>query len=72
MVERTHCDKLDHDGSGLTCGYPLPCPWHTFVMDLDANTLTVPQEEAHKRRVVSRLSEIMDVLMEPPEETPRH
>ena len=30
------CKKLDHDGSGLVCGYPLPCPYHTAIIDVSS------------------------------------
>lgn len=26
------CQQPDRDAPKLTCGYPLPCPWHTAVI----------------------------------------
>jgi hypothetical protein len=26
----------------MTCGYPLPCPHHTVIVDVDAQTVSVP------------------------------
>ena len=31
----THCNKPDVDEPGLECGYPLPCPHHTAVINED-------------------------------------
>jgi len=28
-----HCKSPDRDAPGLECGYPLPCPHHTVVID---------------------------------------
>jgi len=32
------CEKKDHDGFDLICGYPIPCPWHTVIIDLTNKT----------------------------------
>jgi hypothetical protein len=32
----THCRAPDRDVPGIKCGYPLPCPWHTVVVAIDA------------------------------------
>lgn len=29
------CNKPDRDEPKLVCGYPIPCPYHTVVIDLD-------------------------------------
>lgn len=29
------CDKPDRDVPKLTCGYPIPCPYHTVVIEAD-------------------------------------
>ncbi len=31
------CRRPDRDCPKLVCGYPLPCPHHTVVIDLDKN-----------------------------------
>ena len=28
-----NCKKPDRDVPGLKCGYPLPCPHHTVIID---------------------------------------
>lgn len=38
------CRKPDRDAPGLLCGYPLPCPYHTAVIDTtgEVPTVTIP------------------------------
>jgi hypothetical protein len=36
------CTKPDHDVPSIICGYPLPCPWHTVVIDAAAGDVTIP------------------------------
>lgn len=31
--ERTHCTQPDRHEPRMKCGYPLPCPHHTFVLE---------------------------------------
>lgn len=42
------CQRPDRDVSELICGYPLPCPWHTVVIDTRATppTVTIPATAA--------------------------
>ncbi len=42
--KRLFCQRPDRDSPGTICGYPLPCPWHTAVIDLapDPPTVTIP------------------------------
>ena len=48
----------------LMCGYPLPCPWHTVVVDVAAATVTIPFEsdvlKSEKKR--ERIGEIARAL----------
>lgn len=36
------CKQPDHDVSALTCGYPMPCPHHTLVLEEENVSLAVP------------------------------
>jgi hypothetical protein len=36
-----YCNKPDRDVPGMVCGYPLPCPFHTIVMHLDADRTSI-------------------------------
>lgn len=42
------CQRPDHEVSELVCGYPLPCPWHTVVIDMKPTppTVTIPATAA--------------------------
>lgn len=39
------CQQPDRDEPKLVCGYPLPCPHHTAIVDLKERTITVPGED---------------------------
>lgn len=44
-VSEGFCNKPDRDVHGTVCGYPLPCPYHTIIMDMGAKpvpTITIP------------------------------
>jgi len=55
LRERKFCDKLDRDVDQwnkafpdkppriMKCGYPLPCPWHTVVIETGAPRVHIPQ-----------------------------
>ena len=47
-----HCDKPDRDWhpnpdrpwrKPSRCGYPMPCPYHTFVLDAVTGEIVVPR-----------------------------
>ena len=38
------CDKPDRHSPGTRCGYPMPCPIHTFVFDEKSGVLLIPSE----------------------------
>jgi len=42
MSDHTHCNRPDRDFPRMKCGYPLPCPWHTLIIDPVAGTVTIP------------------------------
>jgi hypothetical protein len=39
-----YCDKPDRDSPKMKCGYPLPCPFHTVIIDAtkEPPTVTTP------------------------------
>jgi hypothetical protein len=50
---RMYCDKPDRDwrpnpkrpnAKPTPCGYPMPCPWHTLILDLSTGAVTVPAQ----------------------------
>ena len=54
MSEQRFCNKLDRDveqwnrafphkpPKTMKCGYPLPCPWHTVVIETGAPRVIIP------------------------------
>jgi hypothetical protein len=34
-----HCKKPDKDFPKMVCGHPLPCPWHTVIIEDGVVTL---------------------------------
>lgn len=66
------CRHPDRDCPGLTCGYPLPCPWHTVVIDCtrDPAILEIPvtADQARRPSVRMKLSDIAEVLIQDEEE----
>lgn len=53
-----HCPKM-------LCGYPLPCPHHTVVVDMGAKppTATFPLT-SHAIRHKDKIAKVMDALEE--------
>lgn len=68
MSQKGYCKKPDREFPGLICGYPLPCPWHTVIVDLDSDppTITIPATVSKDIDPVAlrRLKEIANILKE--------
>lgn len=63
MKKRLNCRQPDKDCPKILCGHPLPCPYHTVVMDLTKNppTINIPIT-ADSITVRDKLNEIANVL----------
>ena len=60
------CRHPDRDVPKLMCGYPLPCPHHTVVLDLAKQTVTIPlASDAIKSPMRERVGDIGRALVEP-------
>lgn len=35
------CKARDHDGFDMVCGAPLPCPYHTAIIDVSTDPAEV-------------------------------
>lgn len=48
MAETRICKRSDIDVPELLCGHPLPCPWHTILIDTKPTppTVTIPATAA--------------------------
>ena len=44
MPTQQSCQRPDRDAPGILCGHPLPCPYHTAVIDTtgEVPTVTIP------------------------------
>jgi hypothetical protein len=59
MSDHRTCRHPDRDVPKLMCGYPLPCPHHTVVLDLEAQTVTIPlASDACKSPMRERVGDI--------------
>jgi hypothetical protein len=56
------CQQPDHDIPKLTCGYPMPCPWHTYIGDLTVMPPTITVPVTAKKRYTKRMSQIAEAL----------
>jgi hypothetical protein len=61
MGEHLTCRSPDRDSPRMLCGYPLPCPWHTAIIDttVEPATVTIPvTSDALKAPVRARLGSV--------------
>ena len=64
-----YCKQPDRDIPSLLCGYSLPCPYHTVIIDTSAKpvpTVTIPvtMPKAANRRMLRKLKKIALILEE--------
>lgn len=59
------CKKPDHDGFDLVCGCPLPCPYHTAIIDVSSvpAELRIPITAKDALRGKHHLEDIAAVLL---------
>jgi hypothetical protein len=69
------CTHPDRDVPKLTCGHPLPCPWHTVRIEAPGGlhssttpaTVTIPiTSNAMRSPTRERLGEVAAALYPPP------
>ena len=58
MSEHATCQHPDRDCPKLVCGYPLPCPHHTAVIDTDEKELRIPLTAKSAIRARKKLAEM--------------
>ena len=60
------CTKPDRDVSSLICGYPLPCPYHTVIIETESDPpiiqipATIPQ--ALNLDTLDKLKKIANII----------
>jgi hypothetical protein len=76
MDKMGNCEKTDHDfpnglmrGGKLVfmkCGHPLPCPWHTVVIDTAGPRVHIPETagltQPQRRKIRELAVQISDAL----------
>ncbi len=66
MSEHRTCRHPDRDEPRMMCGYPLPCPWHTAVINLEEQTVTIPfASDVMKSPMRERVGQIGRALVPP-------
>jgi len=62
MSERGFCNKPDRDVSGIMCGHPLPCPYHTVEIDLSNPLFPIFNANHLNSEERKKLEELAEVL----------
>ena len=67
MNERKYCKQPDRHVPEMICGFPLPCPYHTVIIDTTAKpvpTITIPatNPKVADKKTLQRLKDIANVL----------
>lgn len=59
-MSETRCKRPDRDVPQLVCDYPIPCRWHTLVVDTTCEppTITVPATAKAAMKSIRQLREI--------------
>jgi len=57
-----YCNKPDRDVPGIQCGYPLPCPYHTVV--IEKGNVKIPKNLNLDKDTQDKIYEIENILFE--------
>lgn len=60
MPERKYCNQPDRHVPAMKCGYPLPCPWHTVIVDQKTDSILYPSEQSEETK--KKVRDIKDAL----------
>jgi len=65
MAKPLTCRAPDRDVPSLICGYPLPCPWHTAIIDVsdEPAELRIPITAKAALRARHHLEDIAAILI---------
>jgi hypothetical protein len=58
MSEHRTCRHPDRDCPKLMCGYPLPCPHHTVIIDEDAVHIPLDSDVLKSERALQRVGDV--------------
>jgi hypothetical protein len=62
VTEHRMCQKPDRDVPGIKCGYPLPCPYHTVILNTTEEPLRICHTEPLSTLTQQRLLDIGKAL----------
>ena len=62
MIEHSTCQHPDHDCPGLKCGYPLPCPYHTIIVDTTREPTQVTTPITSVQRIPHRILDAIEEI----------
>jgi hypothetical protein len=61
MKNALRCKQPDHDVPGIGCGYPLPCPWHTVIVETRPTRVLSPRYISRRtRRALASIGDAFD------------
>lgn len=58
MSAHRTCRHPDRDCPKLMCGYPLPCPHHTIIIDKDAVHIPLDSDVLKSERATQRVGDV--------------
>lgn len=56
------CNQPDRDVPAIKCGYPLPCPHHTLVIEPAKSEITIPKGRRITASALKRVDQVTRVL----------
>lgn len=63
-----NCERPDKDVPGITCGHPLPCPFHTVEIDVTGEvpklSIPIPATPNIDANMLGKLKRIGQILHE--------
>ena len=70
-VKHPVCEHGDHDVPTIRCGAPLPCPYHTVIVDttVDPPTVAEPLMAKLRPRPLRRVHDIAKAIGKRPQGT---
>ena len=58
-----YCKRPDRDVPSIECGYPMPCPYHTVIVEQKTGKITYPTEDIDEK-TKEKIKDIANVLKE--------
>lgn len=62
MNERAYCKHPDRHVPGIVCGHPLPCPYHTVIVDETGEVPVINMPITINKKQLKRIKDIANIL----------